>query len=722
MTGADLLPATVLKRKAVVYVRQSTQTQVQTNLESQRRQYDLVDEARNRGFRDVEVIDDDLGRSASGTMARPGFDRLVAWLCAGDVGAVLCFDASRLARNGRDWHHLLELCGLVGARVIDLDGVYDPCRPNDRLLLGMKGSISEFELGVLRARMYDAARSKARRGELRISVPVGYVWDREIGLGLDPDMRLQEAVRLIFARFRELGSARQVLLSLAADQLHFPRPSDGRRMIAFDWTPIRYRNVISVLKNPFYAGAYIYGKSEHRTAIVNGRAQKTYGHGKPFEEWEVVLKDHHEGYIDWAEFERNQKQLAANAYGRVGEVKSGRGGQALLVGLLRCARCGRRLKVAYYGRKGRAYRCDNPNLMLAAARCLTFGSSRVDSVLARELLRAVEPIAVEAAMAAERLRMERVNERRHILELDLQKARYEASLAERRYAACDPDNRLIAAQLEKSWETALRQVEACQARLEPARDTTQSANAADFLGLANDLETAWTSPNVSMRSRQQLLRALVVDIIADVDEAVRDVILTIHWRGGQHSQLRVRKPKSGEHGCRTPDEALAVISSMAARWPDEHIAASLNRMGMRTGQGKTWTAHRVGSLRRVHGIHAYLSAEKDGEWLTMRDAAAALGVSSHTIRRLIQAGVLPAAQVVPDAPYQIRSSDLHSQAVTTAIARKGRPCRSEVSGAASNVSRHLKMRCTMKAPSRSAGSRVRRCWCRARCGRRRGNA
>ena len=182
------------------------------------------------------------------------------------------------------------------------------------------------ELGVLRARMYDAARSKARRGELRICVPVGYVWDREMGLGFDPDMRLQEAIRLIFARFRELGSARQVLLSLAADQLHFPRPSDGKRMIAFDWTPIRYRNVISVLKNPFYAGAYIYGKSEHRTAIVDGRAQKTYGHGKPFEEWEVVLKDHHEGYIDWAEFERNQKQLAANAYGRVGEVKSGRGG------------------------------------------------------------------------------------------------------------------------------------------------------------------------------------------------------------------------------------------------------------------------------------------------------------------------------------------------------------------------------------------------------------
>src|ERR1700687_472284 len=227
MTSADLLPATVLRRKAVVYVRQSTQTQVQTNLESQRRQYDLFAEARRRGFQNVEVIDDDLGRSASGTTARPGFDRLVAWLCAGEVGAVLCFDASRLARNGRDWHHLLELCGLVEARVIDLDGVYDPCRPNDRLLLGMKGSISEFELGVLRARMLDAARAKARRGELRISVPIGYLWDREIGLGFGPALRILQVIRLIFARFRELSSARQVLFSLVREQIHFPRPSDG---------------------------------------------------------------------------------------------------------------------------------------------------------------------------------------------------------------------------------------------------------------------------------------------------------------------------------------------------------------------------------------------------------------------------------------------------------------------------------------------------------------
>ena len=232
MTSTDLLPAAVLRRKAVVYVRQSTQTQVQTNLESQRRQYDLVEEARRLGFAQVEVIDDDLGRSASGTVARPGFDRLVAWLCAGEVGAVLCFDASRLARNGRDWHHLLELCGLVEARVIDLDGVYDPCRPNDRLLLGMKGSISEFELGVLKARMLDAARAKAQRGELRISVPFGYVWHREYGLGLDPDMRLQEVIRLIFARFSQLAALARFCCRSRTNRCTFPAPQTARRWSA----------------------------------------------------------------------------------------------------------------------------------------------------------------------------------------------------------------------------------------------------------------------------------------------------------------------------------------------------------------------------------------------------------------------------------------------------------------------------------------------------------
>jgi DNA invertase Pin-like site-specific DNA recombinase len=610
-------------------------------------------------------------------VARPGFERLVAALCAGEIGAVLCFDASRLARNGRDWHHLLELCGLVEARVIDLDGIYDPCRPNDRLLLGMKGSISEFELGVLRARMLDAAQAKARRGELRIPVPVGYIWHREIGLGLDPDRRLQEAILLIFERFRQLASARQTLLSLTAEGLHFPRPSDGKRLTSFEWTPLRYRNVIGLLKNPFYAGTYSYGKTEKRVALVEGRARKTYGHGKPMVDWDVLIKDHHEGYIDWAEFERNQATLAANTYGRTGGAKSGRGGRALLAGMLTCGRCGRGLGVAYTGLPpGRpVYRCDRPNLELGLPRCLTFGGSRVDATLAAEALRVVEPMAIEAAREAERMTMEGEAETRRMAELDLQQARYEASLAERRYAACDPDNRLIAAQLEKSWEATLRRVETCIAHLDAVAQPTGVTPPPDFAGLADDLATAWSAPGVRMRTRQQLLRALIMDIIADVDETAREVILTIHWRGGQHSQIRVRKPKTGEHGCRTPDEALAVMGRMAGRWPDADIAASLNRMSIRTGQGKTWTAHRVGSIRKVHGMHAYRSAEKNGDWLTMSEAAVKLGATNHVIRRLIKDRILPAEQVVPGAPYQILASDLTNDRIADAIRRKGRPCR-----------------------------------------------
>ena len=270
---------------------------------------------------------------------------------------------------------------------------------------------------------------------------------------------------------------------------------------------------------------------------------------------------------------------------------------------------------------------------------------------------------------------ERQEQRRHVLDLDLRQARYEASLAERRYAACDPDNRLIAAQLEKNWEAALRRVRDLEMR-EPVEATADLQVDPDtFADLADNLSAAWNAPDVTMRARQQMLRALVVDIVADVDDAVRDVVLTIHWRGGRHSELRVRKPRSGEHGCATTDDALSVMRSMAGRWSDEHIAASLNRMGLPTGQGKTWTAHRVSSVRRVRGIHAYRSAEKDGAWLTMTEAAAALGVTNHTIRRLIRTGVLPAEQVVPGAPYQIRTSDLTTAGVEVAIARKVHPCR-----------------------------------------------
>ncbi len=677
MKISEPLPSSVLRRKAVVYVRQSTALQVQVNLESQRRQYDLAEVARGLGFHEIDVIDDDLGVSASGSVVRAGFDRLVAELCAGKVGAVLCLEASRLARNGRDWHHLLELCGLVDARVIDVDGIYNPCSPNDRLLLGMKGTISEFEIGILRGRLVEAARAKARRGKLRIPVPIGFLWDRDSGVSFDPDARIQEVIRLMFRKFEELGSGRQVLLWMHNEEVHFPRPSDGKRLISFEWTPIRYRNVISVLKNPFYAGVYAYGKSENRTEIVDGRARKSYGHKKPIEEWEVLLRDHHEGYISWDQFERNQAQLARNAFRWGGGVKSGRGGRALLAGLLICGRCGRRIRVVYTGKTlAPKYRCDRPNLALGLSRCMGFGAWRVDAAVSTVLIRAVEPMALEAALEADQMRRDGDLERRRMADLELERAQYEAQLAERRYAACDPENRLIAAQLERAWEETLRRVRACEEKLESsALLNTPPAKVGKFEGLADDLQTAWNAPSTTMRTRQRLARALIEDIVTDIDESSGEIVLTVHWKGGQHSELRVRKPKSGEHRRRASGEAEAVIRSMAGRWPDDQIAASLNRMGFRTGQNKTWTAVRVGSFRTTHGIHAYRSAEKDGQWLTMSEAASKLGVTNHVIRGMIHKGVLAAMQVVPGSPYQIRAEDLCSDSVKEALVRRKRPRR-----------------------------------------------
>jgi excisionase family DNA binding protein len=303
------------------------------------------------------------------------------------------------------------------------------------------------------------------------------------------------------------------------------------------------------------------------------------------------------------------------------------------------------------------------------------GGKHIDETIAAEMLHAVTPIAIEASKEAERMLRDEAHDRQRIAEMELSQAKYDAALAERRYAACDPDNRLIAAQLEKAWEGALQRVEACRQRLNAMRTADAGVAQPDFAELAGDLSAAWKAPTTTMRTRQRLVRALITEIIADVDTAAGEIVLVIHWKGGQHSELRVKKPKTGEHGCTTPEQALAVMRSMAGRWSDEHIAASLNRMGLPTGQGKTWTAHRVASVRRVRGIHAYRSAEKDGEWLTMTEAAKALGVTNHRIRRLIKSGILPAVQVVSGAPYQIRADDLASEAVRTAAARKGRPCR-----------------------------------------------
>jgi DNA invertase Pin-like site-specific DNA recombinase len=686
MMPRELSPA-VLGRSAVVYVRQSTGGQVQENRESQRRQYALVDVARAYGFQEVRVIDDDLGRSASGTMERPGFRSLVGQICEGLVGAVFCLEASRLARNGRDWHHLLELCGLVGAYVIDTDGAYDPSAPNDRLLLGLKGTMSEFELTLLRKRMLEAAVAKARRGELRVAVPIGYVWSADLGLMMDPDRRIQESVRTIFRLFDRLGSARQVLLHMRREGLTVPRPLDGRHTTPVAWRAPVYRTAIAVLQNPFYAGAYAYGKSHVQTTIVEGTVRKAHGRRRPMEAWTALVRDHHEAYISWEQFEQNQQRLARNAFRkRAGSAKAGRGGRALLGSLLRCRRCGRMLHVTYGG--GRCvpqprYTCRTGHAMHGLERCITAGARRPDAAIAQEILLAVQPLAVEAAFVAEQEAHRHVDERRRALELECQQAEYDVTLAMRRYEAVDPDNRLVAAGLEARWNAALTRLQECQAQLAAGTETpAPRVTRETLLTLAADLEAAWQAPTTDMRTKQRLGRALIEEIVVDIDDATREVVLIVHWRGGPHSEVRVRKPRPGEHTKRTSADAGQLIREMATRWSDADIAATLNRLGLTTGQGNSWNERRVGNYRRKASIPGYESAVKDGRCLTMLEAATTLGVTCHVIRALIRNGILPARQVVFDAPWQILAADLERPEVQAALRRRrtrqGRPYRNAV--------------------------------------------
>jgi len=440
MTHPKLTPDH-LRRKAIVYIRQSTPTQVLYNKEIQRRQYGLADHARELGFQVVEIIDDDLGRSGCGLVERPGYEHLVAEICSGQVGAVFCIEASRLARNGREWHHLIEMCGLINALVIDPEGVYDPRLINDRLLLGLRGTMSEFELNLLRQRCLEAIRQKARRGELQFRLPVGFCWSSTGKVEIDPDLRVQQAVRLVFEKLIELGSVRQVFLGFHREGVLLPVLNIGD---AFGpricWKPARYGAILKMVSNPMYAGVYAFGKTEIRTTVVDGRARKTEGHRKPRESWAVLIRDHHPSYISWEQFERNQVLLSENAYmkSRMGR-KSGRGGRSLLAGLLRCGRCGRMLNVSYTGPGGNTPHFDCRAMVNHGLKnCVGFTGWRPDRAVSGEILRVIEGSAVEAALEAAERVMQQDAEWRRALDLELEQACYEAGLAARRYESVDP--------------------------------------------------------------------------------------------------------------------------------------------------------------------------------------------------------------------------------------------------------------------------------------------
>jgi len=449
-----------LARSALVYVRQSTADQVLNHHESRRRQYALVERARALGWAAVEVIDDDLGRSGSG-IARPGFEKLLAAICQGRVGAVVSIEASRLARNGRDWHTLLEFCGLVGTLILDEDGVYDPRHPNDRLLLGMKGTMSEMELSLFRQRSLEALKQKARRGELFLTVAVGYLKVTHDRIEKDPDRRVQEAIALVFAKFAELQTVRQVLLWMRQERLPLPAVGYGLEGRSVTWKLPVYNTLHHMLTNPIYAGAYAFGRTGSRVVLEAGRKRIVRGFRKDRSAWEALILDHHEGYIGWAEFERNQRLISDNANGQSFMSRgSVRRGEALLAGLLRCGHCGRKLHVAYSGENGSSgrYHCRGGNLNHGGEPCISFGGMRIDRAIGAEGIERLQPLGIEAAIDAMEAHQVEQSEKRRQVALALEQARYEVARARRQYDAVDPDNRLVAAELERRWNERLRTV------------------------------------------------------------------------------------------------------------------------------------------------------------------------------------------------------------------------------------------------------------------------
>lgn len=667
MSDHDKITASHLGRRAFVYLRQSSPGQVLRNRESTDRQYGLVGTARQLGWRQdqIEVIDDDLGVTAEGVVDRTGFAQIIAQVALGCVGIVLGIEVSRLARNNAEWYRLLDLCGVTDTLVGDEDGLYHPGLFNDRLLLGLKGTMSEAELHVLRARLQGGIRNKAARGELRRGLPIGLVWGEGDGeVRFHPDEAVTGVIRVVFARFAEMGSARQVWLWFRSEEILFPSQSSPYEELR--WVTPTYTKIHQVLTNPVYAGAYVYGKSrQERYVDENGKVRKRMRR-LPMSQWSFVIKEHHEGFIDWQTFEANQARIAANTRPRAHEPGGAvREGAALLQGIATCGRCGRKLRVYYAGRGSTpGYHCSNNTIVNGRGEyCLRVGAGQIDDAVTSAFLAAIVPAGLEASLrAAEQLESDRdtalAQWRRQV-----ERARYDAQRAERRYRAVDPDNRLVARGLEAEWEKCLRSLQDAEAELdrrERRRPRELNAEERDgILALGADLDRVWSATSTTDRDRKELLRTLVEEVIIAVDRSKQQAHLTLRWRGGLISDLDLALPRSKPAPNRTAEETIDLLRRLAVHYPDAVIAGILNRQGRRTATGLRFTTNRVCSLRTHWGIPRFEPStdQPEGDLVSVQEAARLLGVAASTLHRCLNDGFIPGEQLTPGAPWRIRMTD-----------------------------------------------------------------
>jgi DNA invertase Pin-like site-specific DNA recombinase len=668
---SDKIRTQHLQRKAILYIRQSSAFQVQHNQESRRLQYAMKERIEQLGWRDIEIIDDDMGRSGSGTVQRHGFERMVAEVCLGQVGAVAAREVSRFARNSREWQQLVEMCRVVDTLLIDQDTVYAPRQSNDRLLLGLKGSLNEYELDLLRARSVEARYEKARRGELVVGAPIGFMRSEHQPLEKDPDRRVQEAILLAFRKCREFGSVRQTLLWFLEEDLQFPTRRGRGDVI---WKRPVYATLHRLLTNPTYGGAYAYGKTEATMRYEDGIGRRS-SRRRPQTEWLALKPNAHEGYISWEEFQELQALIAANAFGHEASGAPKRG-QGLLTGLLRCRRCGRKLTVHYTGvlpKRFLRYGCLRGRLDQGEPRCIAFGGLVVDETVAREVMRVVQPAAQQAAILASQRAHEHEDEVLAALERDLEAARYEAKRAQKQYDAVDPENRLVADELEQRWNGALARVQTLEQRIEErncAGSAETVATIDEFQDLAADLDALWSNADTDVRLKKRIVRALIHEVIADVDSAAGEIVLVIHWRGGVHTELRVPRRRRGQNNGHTSQEIVTSVRRLALICDDLAIAGVLNRNGLRTGRGNRWTRMRVTALRNSHGIAVYSPAQQEAEgWLTLTAAAELLGVSNKTLRLAIQTGEIVGEHPLSDGPWLVQRQVLQTEAAQRVVRR-----------------------------------------------------
>jgi DNA invertase Pin-like site-specific DNA recombinase len=670
---SEKIHAQHLARKAILYVRQSSAFQVAHNQESQKLQYAMQVRLRDLGWSEIEieVIDEDLGRSAAGTETRSGFERMVAEVCLGRVGAVAAREVSRFARNSREWQQLVEVCRVVDTVLIDQETVYAPRASNDRLLLGLKGSLNEYELDLLRQRSLEARRAKAKRGELIIIAPVGYRKTEEQRLEKDPDRRVQEAIRLVFEQFERIGSVRQTLLWFLEHGLQLPACMPRGQI---RWRRPAYANVYQILTNPVYGGAYAYGKTECATRYEGGEARKR-DRRKPREQWLALIPHAHEGYVQWERFERIRNSIHANLPVGSGAPGAPKAGVALLAGLLRCRRCAAKLTVHYTGSHHDVarYACRRGWLDKGEPRCIAFGAARVDEALAAEVLRVVQPAAVEAAILAQQEQAKRHDEVRDALERDLEAARYAAQRAQRQYDAADPENRLVADELERRWNQALERVREIEQRIAQHTETLTEEpvpSVEEFSALAERLEQLWQHPDTDARLKKRIVRSLIHEVVVDVDGAASEIVLVVHWKGGLHTELRVPRRRRGQNSTHTATETLEAVRTLARICPDAYIANVLNRNGLRTGRGNFWTRERVTALRSHHEIPVCCAEQRAREgWLNLTEAARFLGISARTLRLAVEHGQLKAEHPLADGPWIFNRNALEANAAAELVAR-----------------------------------------------------